>query len=201
MNFSLDDRRRSLRRFLMMAVGSPPWTVYVAREHVADDARPAALIEPASPAGPGRAARISIPQGNRERRQTFSLMLFPAFLDGDGNPLEIEEARLAADTAAQQLEDALALGLIDDDGSAWSAPERLPMFDFAGVAVSGELRAGPAESYGWMWVDEFPVRVIQDTDDPLRFTVVCDLRLSWEAPGRAEHPGQLAGDLSGTYEP
>lgn len=203
MNFSLVDRQRSLRRFLMMSLGAPPWRIYIARDHVGDDERPAAIVEPGSPSGRGRPARISLPQGNRERMQTHSIALFPSFMTEDEEPrrLSVEEAAVRAHGLAQRLEDSIALGLIDDDGEAWSYPERIPVFDFDAVPVLGAQRGGPDEPYGWMWVEDFPVRPVQDNDDPLRWTVVSDLRVSWEAAGRAPLPGPPAGSMHGTFTP
>jgi hypothetical protein len=189
-NFALDDRHRSLRRFLMNALGSPPWTIRTERQPVADEKRPIAVVEVSAPAVTTR-SRTSIPQGDVEKQQTFTLTLYPA-LGATG-----AEARLAAAEAAQLLEDAISVGLVNDDGTLLSAPEMLPVYDFAGVPVKGAGRAGPAVPYGWLRVEDLPVRPIQDPEDELRWTVVCDLRVSWEQAGRDRAPGAPVGSMPG----
>lgn len=195
MNFTVDDRHRSLRRFLMNALGSPPWVIRTQREPVRDEERPVALVEVATPTGPGRPARVSIPQGSVERIQTFALVLYPALGDTAAG------ARLAAAQLAQRLEDAIGVGLNTDAGVLLSAPERIPVYDFAGVAVVGAARAGPAGAYGWLWVEDFPVRAVQDPDDPLRWTVTCALRVSWEQAGRVRPAAPPVGTMPRTFDP
>lgn len=207
MNYALDDRHRSVRRFLMNALGSPPWTVRTERQPVTDDARPVAVVEAAPPVVTTR-SRTSIPQGDIEKQQTFSLMLYPAL------GATAAEARMAAEGPAELLESAIAVGLVwdaDDPqvianeravGELLTAPEMLPVYDFAGVAVKGANRAGPADPYGWLRAEDYPVRTIQDPDDPLRWTVACDLRVSWSEAGRDRPPAPLvsAAGFRGTGE-
>lgn len=195
MNFSLDDRHRSIRRFLMVVLGSPPWTIRTERERVEDDQRPAAVIEVASAVLPGRPARVSIPQGNVEKQQTFSIACFPVLA------ATAAESRLEAERVADLLTQAVTLGLVDPPApplpQPWpwdTAPERLPVFDYAAVPVKGAARGGPQAPYGWMWAEDYPVRPVQDPDDPLRWTVALDLRVSWEQAGRAGHPGVPASE-------
>lgn len=192
MNYTLDDRHRSLRRFVMNALGSPPWRVRTERQPVPDEERPVGVIEEAAPAVTTR-SRTSIPQGDIERAQTFSIALYPERAD------TAAEARLIASEAAEALSAALAVGLVNDDGSLLSAPEMIPVYDFAGVAVKGAARAGPADAYGWLRVEDYPVRAIQDPEDILRWTVVCDLRVSWSQGGRIRPTDEpIAGSMPGT---
>lgn len=193
MNYTLDDRHRSLRRFLMNALGSPPWTIRTERQPVRNEDKPIALVEAASPVAT-LFARSSIPQGDVEKQQTFSLMLYPA--RGD----TAAEARLEASEWAEALEQAITVGMSDDVGDppetvVLSAPLMVPVYDFAGVAVKGKARKGPAEAYGWLRVDDFGVRPIQDPDDHLLWTVVCDVRVSWSQGGRVRPPAPLVGSM------
>lgn len=185
MNFTLDDRHRSIRRFLMNALGAPPWRLRTERQPVADEERPVGVVEAGSPVTTTR-SRTSIPQGNVERAQTFSIMLYP--------PLKTtaRESRLEAETWAQLLDQAILVGLLNDDGSTLSAPEMLPVYDFAGVPAAGADRAGAAVAYGWLRADDYPVQPRQDPEDPLRFTVTCDLRVSWEQAGRERRQDEPA---------
>lgn len=194
MNFTLDDRHRSLRRFLMNALGSPPWRVRTERQPVADEQRPVAVVEVTTAATTLRARR-SIPQGNIERGQTFAIVLYPAL------GASAAESRLEAATVADRLQDSIAVGLVDelDNDALLSAPEMLPVYDFAGVPVKGALRAGPPAPYGWLRVEDYPVRPVQDPEDPLRWTVVCDLRVSWEQAGRDVAPAPAAGSMGGVF--
>lgn len=188
MNYTLDDRHRSLRRFLMNALGSPPWRVRTERQQVPDETRPVAVIEVATPDMTTR-SRTSIPQGDVEKQQTFSIVLYPALAE------TAAESRLAAAEAAELLKAALTVGLSNDDGTVLSAPEMIPVYDFAGVAVKGQARAGPAAGYGWMRVEDSPVRPLQDPEDILRWSVVCDLRVSWEQGGRIRPDEPTVGSM------
>lgn len=194
-SYSLDDRHRSLRRFLMNALGSPPWTIRTERQPVADDDRPVAVVEPATPVVTLR-SRTSIPQGPIERQQTFGVVLYPAL------GTTAADSRLLAAAAAEALDRAIMVGLVEDDGSLLTAPEMLPVYDFDGVAVKGSTRAGAAEPYGWLMAEDYPVRPLQDPEDPLRWTVTCDLRVSWEQPGR-ERPAAtpVTGGPGGVFGP
>jgi hypothetical protein len=180
-NFALDDRHRSLRRFLMNVLGSPPWTLRTERQPVPDSDRPAGVIE-TLPSTTTR-ARTTLPQGNVEKAQTFPITLYPV-LGATG-----AEARLEAERVAQLLDDAITVGLVDDDGAAFTYPERIPVYDYAGVPVKGAQRGGPPAPYGWLWAEDFPVQALQDPEDPLRWSVTCALRVSWEQAGREGAPG------------
>lgn len=191
-NFALDDRHRSLRRFVMNALGSPPWTVRTERQPVANEERPVAVVEASTPMVTTR-ARTSIPQGDIERQQTFGLALYPQL---GASPAE---SRLIASQAAELLIDAIGVGLVTDVGALLSAPEMVPVYDFAGVPVTGPGRAGAAAAYGWMRVEDFPVRAIQDPEDPLLWTVVCDVRVSWSQGGRVAPPAPVARVMDGNF--
>lgn len=195
MNFTLDDRHRSLRRFLMNALGSPPWRIRTERQPVADEERPIAVVEVTTPAAT-LWSRKSIPQGDVQRGQTFSIVLYPE-LAGTA-----AESRLAAAQVAELLTNAIAYGLIDDAGERLSMPEELPVYDFEGVSVKGATRAGPAEPYGWMSVEDFPVEPVQDPEDPLRWTVVCPLRVTWWQGGAVRPPEEpVAATMEGEFVP
>lgn len=199
MAYSLDDRHRSMRRFLMNAVGSPPWLVRTERIPVPDEQRPVAVVEVAAPAITTR-WRTSIPQGNVEKAQTFSLTLYPAMVDDEGAPLTAAAARLGAHEAAELLDAALTFGLAFDDGSVLSPPRMIAIYDFEGVPVEGPGRAGAVEPYGWLTVDDAPVSVIPDPDDHLRWTVACDVRVSWSQPGRVGEADPLVGSMPGVFD-
>jgi hypothetical protein len=195
-NYALDDRHRSLRRFVMNALGSPPWIVRTERQPVPEEQRPVGFVEVSTPAVT-ISSRTSIPQGNVEKQQTFAITLFPEGAE------TAAEGRLIAEEAAELLSQAITVGLVTDDDppELLTAPEMLPVYDFAGVPVKGAARAGPEEPYGWLRVQDSNVRPVQDPDDPLRWQIVCDLRVSWEQAGRDRPEGPLAGSMPGTWQP
>lgn len=199
MNFTLDDRHRSIRRFLMNALGSPPWKIRTERQPVQDEERPVAVVEAPTPAATTR-SRTSVPQGNVEKQQTFTLTLYPALAE------TAAESRLAAAAAAELLADAIGVGLVwgpddegHDDGDLLTAPEMLPVYDYEDVPVKGAGRAGPEEAYGWLRVDDYPVGMIQDPEDVLRYTVTCSLRVSWEEAGRERKDAPPVGSMPGDW--
>lgn len=182
----------------MNAMGSPPWRVRVERVPVADEERPVAVVEPAAPEGTTR-WRTSVPQGDVEKAQTFTLTLYPAMVDEDGVALSAAAARLAVAQLAERLDAAITVGLVRDDGSLLSAPRMVPVYDFEGVPAEGATRAGAAEPYGWLWVEDAPVQSIPDPDDHLRWTITCDLRVSWSQAGRQRPPAPIAGSMPGGF--
>lgn len=195
MNFAQDDLIRSLRRYVSLALGSPPWTVRTERQPVRDDERPVAVCEPASGVTTGRARR-SIPQGDVDKLQAFSTMAYPAMAD------TARGSRLAATECAQLLDDAFTFGLVDEEtGVDIGGPLMLPVFDFEDVPVEGPDRAGPAEPYGFARVDDLTVRPVQDAVDHLRYTVACDVRLSWSQGGRLRPDAPVVGSMPGTFSP
>lgn len=188
MNFSLDDRHRSMRRFLMNVLGSPPWTLRTERQPVKDEERPAGVVEVLAAAV--TRSRTTIPQGNVERAQTFPVTLYPGLME------TAAESRMVAEAVAQLLDDAISVGLSNDDGTVLTYPERIPVFDFEDVPVKGATRAGPAEPYGWLWAEDWTTQAVQDPDDPLRWSVTCPLRVSWESMGRVRPDEPAAGGLT-----
>lgn len=180
----------------MLALGSPPWKVRTERQPVPDDQRPAAVVETTGPTGPGRLpARRTAPQGLVDRQGAYSITAYPVLGETGA------DARVEAEAVAGRIEQSLLLGLVDDAGAVWSGQEMIPVFDFDGVPVKGPDRAGPDDGYGWLVVEDYPVRAIQDPDDFKRWTVVCDLRVSWQQSGRAADAGPLVGGMPGVFVP
>jgi hypothetical protein len=205
--WNADDRVRSLRDWTVACLGSPPWIVRPQRQDMPREGRPAVVVESASPPLPTR-ARVSVPQGNVEWVQAFSIMAYPA-------PGETPaQSRLEADRVAALLTHAVVHGMVEmvevppadpgDDPTMverqYSPPLRIPLFDYAGVPVEGEGRAGPTEPYDWMWVDDpAGAQAVQDPLDHLLFTVPLDLRLSWESTGRVSPSAPIAASMPGGF--
>jgi hypothetical protein len=178
-NFAVDDIHRSLRRQIAIVL-TEPWKVRTERQPVTPDDRPVCVVESSSPVTTGK-SRVSIPQGPVEKMMAFSAMAYPEL------GATARESRLEASRVQQLLDDTFTHGLVEQQGSSEvniGAPFRVPVYDYENVPVVGRNRQGPADPYGFAWIANLAVRSIQDTADPLRFTVACELRLSWEAGGR-----------------
>lgn len=152
---------------------------------VPDDKRPMGNVIPV----PGATsqtlfARATIPQGDVQRGQTFAITLYPT-TTGDAR-----ECRNRATLLAEALDDAVVSGVsyADVDPAeeySVSPPLRLPLWDYAGVPVTGASRAGPADPVGWMEAEDISVQAIPDPEDDKRWTVVCTVRLTWWDGGRS----------------
>lgn len=192
MNFAADDIHRSLRRYIAQVLVKP-WIVRTERQPVENDQREVCVVEPASALTTGK-ARVAIPQGNVEKLQAFSAMAYPALME------TARESRHEAQRVATLLDQAFTLGLVEGERNI-GGPFRLPVYDYDGVPVTGADRAGPDDEYGFAWVADLSVRPIQDPLDYLRFTVACDVRLSWEQGGRILPVAPVAVGMPGTFEP
>lgn len=192
-----DDVARSVRRHLAEWLG-PPWVLNLERVEVADDDRPAGLIEVGI--ARARAARAALPQGNVTEFAPVSIALYPPLA-------EPREAGRAARDLASGLRDLLTFGADGPllvSGRPASGPFRLPLYDYAAVPLAGSAaeRRGPERAHDVLWVEDQGVRPVQDPMDARRWSVIADLRVSWERPG-AVRPGDvgapLAARMPGSY--
>jgi hypothetical protein len=174
-----DDVVRSVRAYAFEMLGAP-WTIDLERDDLPDSERPGGLIEGGQSAP--RRARTSIDQGPYERFMPVTLTLYPS----------LQQQRLAGRTA-RQLADALGrlveVGLDTitlASGRPACGPFRIPLWDFAEVPLIGtpEERARPEFPVQVMWVEDSSTRAIQDPLDSKRWSVVLDMRVSWEVAGR-----------------
>jgi hypothetical protein len=193
--WSSDDAHRSIRDWLGMALGSPPWQVWTERRDMDAALRNVAVVEQAAPRTL-TTFRTSIPQGNVEWAQTFSIMCYPS--SGE-TP---QEARLAAQLVADRLGRVVAHGLVDDAGEESIAPPlRIPLRDYEGVPAVGADREADPVPYDWLLIeDPGALRIVQDPVDHMLFTVPLDLRVSWEAPGRDVPPAPVAVGMPGAFD-
>lgn len=178
--YSPDDVARSIRRYVGAMLG-PPWVIDLERRAVADDERPAGLIELGR--AQVRRARTSIPQGEVELFAPLTVMLYPS----------LDKPRQAGRTArnlAFALEQLVVLGadgLVFADDRPASGPERIPLYDYSDVPLEGTAaeREGPEFPHDVLFVEDYGVNPVQDPQDPKRWSVALDCRVSWEQPGRA----------------
>lgn len=190
-----DDVYRSLRRYVSLILGSPPWQVRLQRTRVSDDQRPVAILEPGLLGTPF--ARRTIPQGDVQKQQTFTVVCYPVV--GATAAEAAEDAR----GVASLLDAGFSRGLVTDavPPANIGGPFRVPIWDYAGVPVTGAGRAGPADPYAYADVDQtFNVRPVQDALDELRYTVVCTLRMTWWQAGRALPPAPLVTSMPPTVD-
>jgi hypothetical protein len=197
-NFTPEDVHRSVRRWLSMVLEGPPWRVLTERRVIADDARPQAVVEPSSPLVT-TFARAAIPQGEVAKMRSFAVQAYPTI------GASAQESRLEATRVEGVLDDAVTHGLVnplpDDVFEDIGGPFRIPVWDYAGVPVKGSGRAGPAQPYGMLRVQDHSFQSIQDTLDEVRFTVTGTLRLTWDAAGRvAANAEPWVSDVIGRWQ-
>lgn len=173
-----DDVHRSLRWYSALALGSPPWDIRTERVEVRDDARPAGVVEPSSPIVP-RLARSAVPQGNVLEDRSFAVVAYPA-LGGT-----VEESKLEAARVEELLNGLVRFGLVRDDGTDYSAPGFIPVWDFAGVGLTADFPTAADAAYDHAVIATGAnVQRQQDNVELRRFTVILNLRVEWERPGR-----------------
>lgn len=198
------DIARSIRRYLtLMWDQDSGWTTRIVRQMVADDQRPVAVILVGEKTVlRARAART---QGQVEEGLPVTIYAYPP----------VGEDELAATAAASAIADTLGamitFGLSPDEDEekedpAWPAkagPFRLPLWDYAGVPLTGDKRAGPDEPHDVIWVapESLNVQNLEDPQDGKRRTVVCEFRASIERGGRVEPEGPPVGSMPGHYKP
>lgn len=195
-----DDVLRSLRRYVALILGSPPWRVRLQRTRVSDDERPVAVIEESSPLTEpfSRAGHAS--QGDVQQAQTFALMCYPTF---DSTQAVAESAERARQLK-RLVHAGFARGLVTDDAPPKNIgmPWRIPVYDFATVPIAGtpQERSGPAEPYMHADVGRgFNTRAIQDPLDEFRWTVVANVPVTWWAAGRIRPDAPLAERVPGGW--
>lgn len=188
-----DDVLLSLRRYLAQTLtpADPerPWRIRLEREPIKDEERPVAVIEAGSLTAPR--ARHAIDQGPVTQHQPLTVTTYP---ETTGT---VRAAGRRARRLEQHLLDVGTYGL--DLGSTprflggparpIAGPGRIPIYDFGDVAVEGttEERSLPdgALPVGWLIIEGEPAaNAIQDPEDARRWTVVWELRVTWERGGR-----------------
>lgn len=192
MSFSLDDVSLSLRRYLskclVPADPARPWGIRLEREQVVDDERPVAVIESGRVATPTK--RAALDQGWITSSVPLTVTCYP---ETTGT---VRESGRRARQLKQRLEDLMTYGLDLGEAARFpggpvrprAGPDRIPLYDYAGVLLEGtdaERSLPPAtEPTGWLRVNDSGALSVQDPEDARRWTVVLELRVSWERPGR-----------------
>jgi hypothetical protein len=186
MSGSIDDVQRSLRRLLAEGLGDT-WTIRLERMEVPDDDRPVAFVEGAGPTVTPLAPRMTIPQGDYDKLKPFTVSTYPVL---GATP---HESRKVAFDLEHTLARIFEVGL----DMAHSRPGVVALYDYSAVALAGQ--AGPATPFGYAHSDDVSVRATQDMADDRRWTVTCDLRLTWRVGGRVLPLQPFVDRLEGVY--
>lgn len=192
--WSDDDILRSVRRYLAMTLEAPPWTLRVERREVKDEERPVGVV--VAGALSTSKARTSLIQGDVTEVMPVTITLYPAVADATADG--IRAGRLEASKLKSHLNELINTGLtveaqVEERTVQFAGPFRMPLWDYEGVPLTGEERAGPDDPHAVMWVDEASanVQAIQDLEDATRWTVVANFRVSIERPGRTAPDDQI----------
>lgn len=210
-----DDVQRSIRRYLSQTLETidpaKRWRLAFQAEQVRDDQRPQGLIELGRIAGSGR-SRVAIPQGNVIEGAPVTITLWPEMHDAAGALLNVRVAERYAKAYAGQVYDLFRFGLdlppLPADHPTHPnrprcGPERVPLYDYSQAATTGPPadRQGPADPHDWLWVESYSARAIQDPEDARRWTVIAELTVSWERPGRVGPPATPVTGMPGGFVP
>jgi hypothetical protein len=191
------DVLRSCRRYVSLILGSPPWTVRVGRVRADDDQRPVAVVDASSPLTTLFSRAGTFSQGDVRKGRTLTVVCYPTLGQ------TAQESAMIAEELAALLNDGFERGLVTADTPPKNigAPWRLPLYDFAGVPMTGAERAGPTEPYAYANVTDtgFNVRPIQDAMDELRYTVAATVPLTWWRAGRTGRDGPIIRDIPATW--
>lgn len=191
-----DDIARSVRRYVAEMLG-PPWALGLERKEVKDEARPAGSVELGAVSV--RRSRSTIPQGEVSRFMPVTVTLYP----GLAAPREAGRTARMLAHGLERLISSGAEGPIFASGRPASGPERIPLYDYSPVPLEGSTaeREGPALPHDVLWAEDYSTRAVQDSQDPRRWTVVLELRVSWEAPGRIGPDAPIAVAMPGGWVP
>lgn len=209
------DIRRSIQRYLEGTL-DVDWTIRTQRRQVSDEDRPVAVVQTGQESV--LRAREARTQGEVESLVPVTVTAYPAIPVAPDEPKEgdppfdaIREADLAAARIKTQLKRLITAGLtVTTEPKAgetrqWAGPFRIPLYDYAGVPLTGENRGGPVDPHDVLWVqrESLQVNAIQDPEDDTRWTVVCEFRATVEEPGRVvpDAEGYPADHLEGTFHP
>lgn len=189
---------RSLVRWLSIALGSPPWTLALEPKDVEGREAPTGYVIPTDTPRPRRPPTPSPrgAQGDVDWSAPFSAYLVP---DGAGS-------RRAAMELASGVARAFVHGVARDEGDppelvSYGGPERLPLWDYTGVAETGpaDTRRPPDEIYGYVWADPYGAAPRQDPDDGT-WSVYVTCTLSWRSGGRLAPPAPIAAGMTPDFE-
>lgn len=209
------DIKRSIQRYLEGTLDED-WTIRTQRRQVSDEERPVAAVMTGQ-MSPLRAIEART-QAENESLVPVTITAYPAVPAAppeEADPEEpfdaIREADLAAAKLKTQLHRLFTIGLTvttepsKDVIRHWAGPFRIPLYDYAGVPVTGPDRGGPEDPHDVLWVqrESLQVNALQDPEDDLRYTVIAEFRATVEEPGRIvpDEEGYVADHIQGAFYP
>lgn len=211
-----DDVQRSVRRYLSQTLPTlnpeKRWRLAFQREQVRDAQRPQGILEMGRVAGSGPSRAGSLQQDLVVEGAPITVTLWPEMHDPDGALLEPRVAERNARMIQGLVYDTFRFGLdlppLPEDHPTHPnrprcGPERVPLYDYSdsGTVGTAAQRQGPADPHDWLWADGYGTRAIQDPEDPRRWSVICELTVTWERPGRIPPPAPIVTGLPPTYWP
>jgi hypothetical protein len=192
-SWSTEDVIRSVRRTVAEIL--PTYPVALQREEVKDSDRPAGVVEMGRTRT--RFARTSVPQGYVIEFAPMTVTLYPPVTTVKAAGYEARRLETLLRNLA--INGPTGVTLDDADGRPAAGPERWPLYDYAGIDPEGPVvapeedpevavRVGSEFPYDVLWLEDYGADAIQDPMDAKRWTVVLEMRVSWERPG-AVYPG------------
>lgn len=180
---------RSARRWTAYLLGDD-WIVRTEQRLASeeDEGRNLAFVELATSPSTlfARSGGPGVPQGDVRRSITVAATLLPA-------PLETpQESTLQATELAEMLDMAVTAGTVLPDGTSFSNPREIPLWDWTGVPVRGPGRGGPDAAVSYAEVQDHGARVIPDPQDDRLYSIVLTMRMTWWSGGRSGPGGPLA---------
>lgn len=161
---SLEDARRSLKRFMSIVLGDD-WEVRLEPEEGSFE-RPICVVRAVN------AAVVSGPAHTTNYTRPFVLYLYPERFEN------VEQGQIRIDRLQQLILDAFLVG--DQQNGAY--PRRVPLYDYEGTdwGEGTDYR----DNREFMRLDDIQPHADRDPEDDLLWTVVFTLRLSWRRRGR-----------------
>ena len=173
-----EDVWRSLKRLLALAFPDP-WKIRLEQAQYVEEERPLIIVEPVGDMTRSR-VQPTIPAPPQVVAQTFVINAYPA-LGADPRV-----AREEAEQVLALLDAIVTVGWVEGEVSV-GGPLRLPVWDYAGVPLTGAARGNSHALAEWeqlAWVETWNGLTLPDPQDDKRFTVPYTLRLSWQADAR-----------------
>jgi len=203
--YARDDIARSIRRYLSMTMpvrpeDDPRWKIRVERREVSEEERPVGVVVLGDLST--TRARTSLIQGEVEQMLPVTINLYPAPSSASAD--DLRSGRREADDLATRLDLLFNTGLTVKVGARhFAGPFRIPLWDYAEIPLTGKEKTGPGDPHDVLWVEEksLLVKAVQDPEDARLWSVIANMRVTFERPGRVPAADEYMDidSLSGTF--